>query len=394
MKSLIIHGQQRDDLRDDQMDILTKHKVIKDCLDDLSICRWKIPEDFLQYSHFERVVYNLEWNSSPGYPYLFGNPNNKSFFQVDANGIPHPAAMQRVYAMVKYQIEKRRSDPIRTFIKPEPISEKKYNLNKYRIISSISVIDQIIDHMLFSELNQKLILNCHRTPVKTGWTPILGGWKEVPRRNMVSTDKSSWDWTVNMWLIEIEFEVRKQLCENLTQEWIDLAEFRYRHLYQTPMFITSGGLVLKQRKPGVMKSGCVNTIASNSIMQMILHYRVARELNLPKPTIWAMGDDVIQEDQPKEYFDLLSQYCILKEKTNAVEFAGYRYNGYNVEPLYFGKHAYMLLHQKDCYHEETANGYALLYHRSKRESLIRRILKEINKELVSREILDTLWDLE
>lgn len=367
--------------------------VFKDILEDLRTCRWRIPEDFLQFSHFCRVVRDLDWNSSPGYPYMLNKPNNRQFFEVE-NGEPNMVCLQRVYEMVKFQIENRAFDPIRTFIKPEPITKAKYEKCKFRIISSVSIIDQIIDHMLFGDFNNQLVLNCHRTPVKTGWTPILGGWKEVPKSNIVSTDKSSWDWTVHKWLLDAELEIRYLLCDNMREDWKDLAIFRYRSLFDNPTFVTSGGILLKQKVPGVMKSGCVNTIASNSIMQMILHYRVARELGMDKPFMWAMGDDVIQEDVPQEYFDKLSEFCILKEISRHIEFAGYRYKGMMVEPLYFGKHAFMLRHQKEQFHEETADAYALLYHRSNRRSIFRKILSVLNKELVKEDILDLLWDME
>lgn len=346
------------------MSFSTKVRVLSRVIDDLRIAQWSIPDDFLQYSHFVRVVSELDWNSSPGYPYLLKQPNNRVFFDVDKFGNPSEIALQRVWEMVKYHIHERVADPIRVFIKPEPITKKKISNDKFRIISSVSVIDQIIDHMLFSDFNKNLVAQCHRTPIKTGWTPILGGWKEVPRENIVSTDKSSWDWTVPMWLIQSEFEVRKRLCKNMNEDWERLALWRYIELYVRPIFITSGGIKLRQLHPGVMKSGCVNTITSNSIMQMILHYRVAEQLNLPYPWLWAMGDDVIQDDQPDEYFDELSKYCILKECSRHIEFAGYRYKGRRVEPLYFQKHAFMLLHQKEIYHHETADAYALLYHRS------------------------------
>lgn len=131
---------------------------------------------------------------------------------------------------------------------------------------------------------------------------------------MVCADKSSWEWTVPMWLIEME------------------------------LFATSGGLVLQQNNPEVLKSGCVNTIHTNSIMQVLLHVMVCYSLYLPISWIWAMGDDTIQEDpESEEYFVESSRYCILKQIEYKSEFAGHEFkNGY-VEPAYFGKQNYALL---------------------------------------------------
>lgn len=391
MRSLAIHAKQHTHVEDKAMDKVTQTLVRQKVLEILQPAKWRIPDDFMTYPHYERVVRQLNWTSSPGFPYLRHYANNGQFFKVK-DGEPDEYRMVQVWNQVLHQLNNRRCDPIRLFVKPEPISKRKLENDKFRLISSVSIIDQIIDHMIFGELNQNLIEKCHETPIKTGWTPLLGGWKEVPRVKIVSTDKSSFDWTVVRWLIEEEIQIRMGLCENMTQYWKNLAQWRYECLFIKPLYVTSGGLFLRQKFDGVMKSGCVNTISSNSIMQLILHYRAALELSLPPPFMWAMGDDVIQENYPQEYFDLLDRYSIIKEKTSHVEFAGYRFNGYNVEPLYFGKHAFMLMHQKLEYLEETANAYALLYHRSARRDLIRRILKQVNPDLVSEDFLDMIWD--
>lgn len=374
------------------MDLETKAKVFRKVLELLRPVRWRIPDNFLTREHFERVVYSLDFTSSPGYPYMLQAPTNRILFGYDdKTGTLDPVKLDYIWEIVKYNLNNRKADPIRLFIKPEPLSDRKINAKKYRLISSVSVVDQIIDHMLFGTMNSLLIEKCNETPVKTGWTPMTGGWKSVPCQNIVSTDKSSFDWTVSLWMVQAELEIRMNLCDNLTDEWKNLAAFRYKKLFLEPIFITSGGLQLRQNFPGVMKSGCVNTISSNSIIQLLIHFRVAEEVNEDIKFMWAMGDDVIQENKSDEYFDHLARYCILKEKSSHIEFAGYRF-GRNIEPLYFGKHAFMLLNQKEKFIEETADSYALLYHRSSRRSLVREILQELKKDLVTEEFLDQIWD--
>ncbi|APG75832.1 hypothetical protein 2 [Hubei sobemo-like virus 36] len=394
MRSLLFHMKRHIDISDLAMDLETRTRVVNKILLDLKPARWEIPEDFLSFSHFYRVVKDLDYTSSPGYPYMRTATNIRDFLKVDSSGEPHPEKLNYLWSLVKNQIATKKADPIRMFIKPEPISLTKVKDKRYRIISAVSLVDQIIDHMLFANFNHKLVENCQRTPVKTGWTPIQGGWKVVPRLGMVSTDKSSFDWTVRPWMLDVELEIRTRLCNNVTEEWKQMAKWRYEQLFNRPLFINSAGIVFRSNISGIMKSGCVNTISTNSIIQLIIHYRVSAELNQPFPYIWAMGDDVIQEDSGSDYFTHLERYCILKEKTTHVEFAGYRYNGYNVEPLYFGKHAYVLLHQKLQYITETANAYALLYHRSKRASKIKTYLRQLNPELISDDVLDDLWDNE
>nr|AOC55075.1 RNA-dependent RNA polymerase [Sherman virus] len=366
-------------------------KVVQRIVDELEPARWSIPEDFLTFSHFERVVKELEWNSSPGYPYCITTPTNRILFGVE-EGIPSQQSMNRVWEMVQRQIRERMADPIRFFVKPEPHSNRKLKDERYRLISSVSVIDQIIDHMLFDDMNHALIANCDRTPIKAGWTPMKGGWRWIPKHGVESTDKQAFDHTAMGWQFEVELDIRKKLCNNMNPLWEELALWRYSMLFMEPIFVTSGGLLLKQRRPGIMKSGCVNTITTNSIIQLIIHYRVALELGIDLRFIWAMGDDVIQEKQEQLFYDLLSQYVIVKEKSSHVEFAGYRYNWRTIEPLYRAKHAFNLLHQKVSYLKETADAYALLYAKSSSSGLMRKVLSEIHPSLATQEFLDALWD--
>lgn len=387
-----MHCKMREGLRGDDMANEIKAKVLKMVSDDLKGCEWEIPEDFFTFEHFKRVVAKLDLKSSPGYPYLLQCPSNREFFQADSLGNIPAISMMRIWCMVQAQVKDRKADPIRLFIKPEPHSQRKMKAGRYRLISSVSIIDQIIDHMLFDNMNEKLIENCHSTPVKTGWTPILGGWKEVPISGLHSTDKTCFDWTVQGWMLENELAIRKIKCKNLTKLWEELAEWRYTELFHRPVFVTSGGHLLRQKFIGIMKSGCVNTIATNSIIQLILHRRVAVELDLEIPFIWVMGDDVIQTRMDRQFYDLLSQFIILKELSTHIEFAGYRFSRYRVDPLYFGKHAFMLLNQKEQFFQEMADSYMLLYHRSGRSTMMRELLSDLSSDVVSEQILDVLWD--
>lgn len=362
--------------------------------------RWKpmmseLPDDFLQFSHFERVVRELEWTSSPGYPYMHQFASNGAMFAVQ-EGVPSRDRIQMVWEIVQRRLVERTSDPIRLFVKQEPHKLKKINNKAYRLISSVSVVDQLIDAMLFDTMNQSMVDNLCRIPSKVGWGPHVGGWKMVPACGFVSLDKSSWDWTVQGWIITLLVRFRIMLCKNPTLKWMELVQWRYRELYGNPVFVTSGGVLLKQRSPGVMKSGCYNTITDNTIMQDILHLRASLEADVPVTSLWAMGDDTLQRSLPPEmmakYLAVLSKYCVIKEVIQGVEFAGHRFEGGYVEPLYTGKHAFNLLHVKEEVFQETAVSYALLYHRSRLQARIKVMLRAMGAELPSDLVLDMIYD--
>lgn len=356
--------------------------------------RWSIPDDFMEKAHFERVVRTrLDWTSSPGYPYMRRAPTNAVLFKVE-EGIPSQTEVDRMWSMCQARLANGGCDPIRLFVKAEPHKVKKLETHRYRLISSVSVLDQIIDHMLFDEMNDAMIDNWPSLPSRPGWSQLVGGWRAMPLETWVATDKSGWDWSCNPWYFDMVLKVRSRLCENLTQEWVDLAAWRYRCLHANPLLVTSGGLVLRQRRPGVQKSGCVNTLPDNTLMQVMLHLRVCMTLEIPAGRLLGMGDDVLQEPPSNEesYLDMLAQFCHVKQAAHVNEFAGFRFCGKHVEPLYKGKHAFALLHANEELLPQLCDSYLLLYHRSTRRDLLRQMFQDMGLVVRPLEWFDAVFD--
>lgn len=356
--------------------------------------RWTLPGDFMERSHFDRVIAEkIDWTSSPGYPYMRRAPTNKDLFKVK-EGIPNPQEVDKMWLALQARLQCRDSDPVRLFIKPEPHKRKKLDSHRYRLISSVSILDQIIDHMVFGPMNDNLIRNWPFIPNRPGWSQLVGGWKAMPVETWTATDKSGWDWSCNAWYFEMALQVRLDLCENPSKEWLDLAVWRYQQLFKEVRFITSGGLILRQKRPGVMKSGCVNTISDNSMMQVMLHIRVCLHLGIPIGRMLSMGDDVLQEtpEREQEYLDLLGQFCHVKQAAHCNEFAGFRFHGKNVEPLYKGKHAFALLHANEEYLQQICDSYLLLYHRSSRRDYIRSMFQGMGLEVRPLAWFDAIYD--
>lgn len=390
---MIYHAGKRDGLRNDMPCLMDLIRIEETMVERWKPVEWKIPDDFMSYNHFERIVCNLDWTSSPGYPWLHQHTTNAAFFEVK-EGAPSKLALMRTWKLVQDRIRDKTCDPIRLFIKPEPHKEKKLRNKAYRLISSVSVIDQIIDGMLFGEMNDRVKDSYIDVPGKVGWSPYVGGWKIMPVEGNISLDKSAWDWSVNSWIVQMLYTFRERMCLNCNAYWKELAQWRYNCLYKSPIFVTSGGLLLKQKQPGVVKSGCFNTIVDNSLAQDLLHVRVCVELGLSVGDLMSMGDDTTQNsfDEFANYVDCLAQYCHVKGSVRGTEFAGHRFTGRSVEPLYKGKHAYNIMHMDPRYGEETAASYALLYHRSVFRDFIRGLLGRMGYSLPSLRTLDVIYD--
>lgn len=352
---------------------------------------WEIPKDFLSFEHFCRVVRTkIDWQSSPGYPYLLDAPTNGRYLEV-VDGEPSQAAMRRLWTLVERRLELYEADPIRLFIKPEPHKLKKLEKHAYRLISSVSLVDQVVDQMLFSPMNEKMVAECLNLPSKVGWSPYKGGWKLVPK-NWLSLDKTAWDWGMQPWLFELLLLLRHELCVSnpeLKNKWLELASKRYQLLFRNPEFITSGGLVFTQKEPGVQKSGCVNTITDNTLAQDILHIRACFETNQEVTAQWAMGDDTYVEPPRdlRSYREQLAQYCSLKEGLKKGEFAGFRFLSNSIEPMYVGKHAFNLLHH-DENNVDFLPAYHLLYGKST-NGLLKRSLMQMSP--VNGEWVRAIW---
>lgn len=355
---------------------------------------WAIPDDFMTESHFKRTVLNLDWTSSPGYPYMKDATTNQQLLGV-LDGNPDPEKEFCLWQVVKRQIERRLVDPIRLFIKPEAHKQKKLDSGAYRLISSVSVVDQIIDHMLFDPFLDTLKDNHPINPIKMGWSPVRGGWKSMSFRKPYALDRSAWDWTCKPWIFEGVYEVIKNTCTNLKRDWEDLATWRFTALYGSPQFITSDGVLLRQKQPGVQKSGAVLTTAGNSVGVLLVDTLIRYRLGMPFQHMAIIGDDSLSEEPPNEplYREVASQFNVVKEPVFETSFAGFTYKfGGVVEPEYLGKHCFNLLHMKPELVDQMCASYELLYHRSTNKAIIIEEFRNVAKPMLTSAEMDCVYD--
>lgn len=355
--------------------------------------KWRIPDNFLQYSHFLEELGEVDLTSSPGYPYCISFTNNQQFLKA-VDGVVDPLRSADLYEeVVDYMEERSEPNPIRLFVKPEPNSRKKHENGAYRLISSVSIKERMVDSMLFGNMNRKVKETWPISPIRIGWVPQKGGYKIMHYLPQQAADRSSWDWTVEAWLLELALEIRTALCENMDPRWEYLARKRYRDLFHSPWLVTSGGLHLQQLEPGVQKSGCFNTTVDNSLMQLIMHSFACLRLNLDPGVIIAVGDDTLQSPQPDEYFEFISRYCILKPVENVTEFCGYRFlPGGIVDPVHEGKHAFNILHMPVKVSREMALSYSIVYHRGYLGPWFKQLFAYLGLEVFDDRVLDALWD--
>jgi len=357
-------------------------KVISSVTEKYKLSNWTAPDDLFSRSHFNRVLEKIEMTSSPGLPLLHYAPTNGALLK-NSDGSWNQSNCDLLWAMVQDNLVNKKADPIRIFIKPEPHKRQKIESKAYRLIMSVSLVDQVIDHMLFGEMNQKMIDVFGSIPSMVGWSYTHGGWRLIPPSNY-GYDKSAWDMTKRSWLAKVNLEVRTNLCSNPNKQtlfgtWLEVASFRYEKLYSKVVFQLSNGKQFRQEQDGIMKSGSLNTISDNSMDQITVEETAARIVHEdPDDSAKSMGDDLTQSRlNSLEKMAVIRSMGIMIKDPIVGEFCGMIFKrDFTMEPAYFGKHMAQLRHLDEDVAVETLQSYQLLYARSSYLPRLREIISK------------------
>jgi hypothetical protein len=219
----------------------------------------------------------------------------------------------KIFSMTPLELlENNICSPIRLFIKDEPHKDTKAADGKWRLISGVSVDDQIIDRMLYGLQNNKEILNWEKCCSKPGiglddegMITMATKFKEMlwESGTIQSTDVSNWDWSVQGWELEADQECRRALagCE-IGKAWDFLSKVR-THCINRKVFCLPNGTLVAQKCDGIQASGWYNTSSTNSRMRVLVRI-VALIIDAERRNvefdpflameIVAMGDDCVE----------------------------------------------------------------------------------------------------
>lgn len=336
-----------------------------------------LPPDFLEESHFLRVLNELDMKSSPGVPLCHTYPTNGDFLKPDGLFIDEGRA-DYLWCLVKAWFDGAPAGPLRVFVKREPHTKDKIREGRLRLIMAVPLVEQVVDQLLFGTQNAKEVELFDRIPCAPGWGITYGGWRSVDS-TWFGLDRKAWDYSVPFWLLRLELKLRHNLCLNLTEEWRDATTRRYHELYRFAVFQLSSGARYKQSSPGIVKSGAVNTISTNTHCQLLLHayagYLSGLDLN---GDFLAMGDDTCQDVISDSYIEELNKIVRVKEPVQG-EFCSMKFfKGGRVEPLNLGKHLLNLKYQKSEFLYSTLVSLQIIYGRSSKLPLIRSLAYSID----------------
>lgn len=203
-------------------------------------------------------------------------------------------------------------DPVRLFVKQEPHSRRKLQQRRYRLISSVSVVDQIIERYLFAFQNNMEIYMWDRIPSKPGMGLSLSEQSEKlftdlsvkhQQRPAACADISGFDWSVQSWEFDAELYMRKALLGPalVGNNRLSSAISNRFYCFSLSLFQLSDGTMIAQQSRGIMKSGSYLTSSSNSRIRCLM-----AEL-IDAPWCIAMGDDSVEgyiAGAPEKYYEL------------------------------------------------------------------------------------------
>ncbi|CAR95877.1 hypothetical protein, partial [Wheat yellow dwarf virus-GPV] len=330
---------------------------------------------------FLEAISSLQLDAGVGIPMITaGLPTHRGWVE-DPDLLPVLAQLtfDRLLTMSKSSLEARSPeqlvkenicDPIRLFVKQEPHKQSKLDEGRYRLIMSVSLVDQLVARVLFQRQNKSEIALWSAIPSKPGFglstedqvqkfMDVLAGTvgtsaEEVCanwRNLLVPTDCSGFDWSVSDWMLADDMEVRNRLtidCNELT-----------RHLravwlqgISNSILCLSDGTMLAQTRPGVQKSGSYNTSSTNSRIRVMAAYHCGASWAI------AMGDDALEAPDSD-----LSRYKSLGfkvEVSGELEFCSHILKSPTLAiPVNANKMLYRLIHgyNPECGNAEVISNY-------------------------------------
>jgi hypothetical protein len=251
-------------------------------------CTWKVPHGWWtdmyiagkihgvlrmeQKSELTAKMHQVQWkinkDGSPGWPYLKVAQTNAEF--VELMGLPAVTKLVRDRIKTMLETGKVIRDAVRIFIKQEPHKREKRAEGRWRLIWSVSLIDQIIDSILFDPYLEAEVMRPFSHPsfvtgfarkgVATRVCSFLDPTNVAAmERQLGSIDYKGWDISFSKAESEMYRDHVLSLCANSDEAECRAADFvKLIHLAIEGLFesdVLVGGALLKQEKAGIIAVG-------------------------------------------------------------------------------------------------------------------------------------------
>lgn len=258
-------------------------------------------------------------------------------------------------------------DPVRLFIKEEPHSTSKIEEERLRLISNVSLNDEVIDRMLFGNQNEYEIDHWLECPSKPGMgmtDEMAENFVNLLPNKINSDDVSGYDFNVRYWMMMREADVRIGLTDCDHDSIFRIIVRNRFHCMSNSVYALSDGRLFTQIIPGVQKSGAYTTSSSNSRMRVGLAYDIGADWCI------AMGDDALEtpvDQAVSKYLNLGIKVTDYLECGREVEFCSHMWDRDKkvAKPRNWAKSLYRFLAHKP----DSMQDYQFLYENRHSEQL-------------------------
>jgi hypothetical protein len=186
-------------------------------------------------------------------------------------------------------------DAVRLFVKNEPHKLSKIRVNRYRLICVLSLIDQIIERILYTPQCKIEIMNWHGLPSAPGMGAQDDDYRVIFDRllelskfgGLADTDVSGWDWNVKRWMQIMDTARRLYLWRVTLDSDLAVLAMSTTEMAVTPVYCLSDGSLYECDIDGRQISGRLITSNGNSGIRVNL-------ATLRGAPCLAMGDDCVE----------------------------------------------------------------------------------------------------
>lgn len=239
-------------------------------------------------------------------------------------------------------------DPVKIFIKNEPHNKEKVRTKRLRLISSVSLIDQLVERILFAKQNKCEIEHWPFIPSKPGmglddesafqiWSSVVDHLKSG---QLVEADLSAFDITVQGWELQVDMLIRMNLCGLAETSPGGRMMLNRGIAVSNSVFVLSDGTMWAQREPGIQLSGSYNTSSTNSRIRVLQAYLAGASWAI------AMGDDCLEgPGDPEVYHKLGKTLKMYNNRTDSFEFCSQEFHNGIAAPVDGSKTFFRLLNQ-------------------------------------------------
>nr|UGO57195.1 MAG: hypothetical protein 1 [Riboviria sp.] len=322
-------------------------------------------DEFDSYANFDKCLRSLDFRASPGYPFMCEKPTIGEWLGFDGLKF-NETQVARLYLMVCDLMIGDNIDCLwKVFIKQEPHKQHKMLQERYRLIMCPPLHVQVLWQMVFSKQNSAEIDQAYQIPSQQGMMLPFGNWQVFysqwkSQGTLCGTDATAWDWNLPGWLLRLDLKFRERQVRGLrTDLWAEQADKLYRNAFRDCKLLFSDGTVYEQQHWGIMKSGCVNTISTNSHGGVIYHILYCLDTGASfYPFPKCLGDDKLVAPEHTLHLDVYEKYGnLIKSVSDTCEFGGHEFTDSGPRPMYIAKHIYNFLYVSPDTLEETLDAY-------------------------------------